>query len=321
MDSQRLRVLMRGGRERMIRSCARPRSRVGVASVFMPLILIVGCAVGPDFKRPGAPAVDGYTREPLGASTASTDIVGGEAQRYAFNQEISSQWWTLFQSRELNALIDQALAASPTITAAEAALRQSFELLFAGQGAFLPTVQANFTPGSFRSSPATSPLLSTPSTNYNLYTATVSVGFVPDVFGGIRRQVESLRAQADFQRFQLEAAYLTLTSNVVAAAVQEASLRAQIAATKEIIEIQTKSLELLRHQFRLGYVARLDVAAQEAALAQVQQTLPPLQKQLEQTRNMLAALSGRFPSDEPEETFELAELRLPRDLPVGLPSS
>lgn len=311
---------MRGGRERMIRSCASPRSRAGVASAFMTLILIVGCAVGPDFQRPGAPAAEGYTREPLGANTASTDIVGGEAQLFALNRDLSSQWWTLFQSPELNALIDHALAASPTITAADAALRQAMELLFAGQGAFLPTVQANLTPGMFRSSPATAPLLSTPSTNYNLYTATVSVGFVPDVFGGIRRQVESLRAQADFQRFQLEAAYLTLTSNVVAAAVQEASLRAQIAATKEIIEIQTKSLELLRHQFRLGYVARLDVAAQEAALAQVQQTLPPLQKQLEQTRDLLRALAGRFPGDDPAVKFELSDLHLPQDLPVSLPS-
>lgn len=284
------------------------------------LALMSGCAVGPDFERPGAPAVNGYTREPLVANTTTTDIVGGEAQRFVLNQDISSQWWTLFQSPQLNALIDKALAANPTITAAEAALRQARELVYAQQGFFFPTVQANFTPGTFRSSPATSPLLSTPSTNYNLYTATVTVGFVPDVFGGNRRQVESLRAQAESQRFQLEATYLTLTSNVVTAAVQEASLRAQVAATKDIIAISTKSLELLRHQFQLGYVARLDVAAQEAALAQVQQTLPPLQKQLEQTRDQLIALAGRFPTQELTEAFELSGLHLPQDLPVSLPS-
>lgn len=284
------------------------------------LALMSGCAVGPDFKRSGAPAVNGYTREPLVANTATTDIVGGEAQRFVLNQDIATQWWTLFQSPQLNALIDQALAANPTITAAEAALRQAMELVYAQQGFFFPTVQANFTPGMFRSSPATAPLLSTPNTNYNLYTAGVTVGFVPDVFGGNRRQVESLRAQAEFQRFQLEATYLTLTSNVVAAAVQEASLRAQLAATKDIIALSTKSLALLRRQFQLGYVARLDVAAQEAALAQVQQTLPPLQKQLEQTRNLLTALAGRFPTQDLAETFELSKLRLPEDLPVSLPS-
>jgi len=126
---------------------------------------------------------------------------------------------------------------------------------------------------------------------------------------------------AEAQRFQFEAAYVALTSNLALAVVQEASLRAQIAASHEIIDINTRSLALFRRQLELGAVARLDVAAQEAALAQVQQTLPPLQKQLEQTRNLLAALSGRFPSDEPEETFELGALRLPQDLPVGLPST
>ena len=296
-----------------------PRHVLRTAAAVACVALILGCAVGSDFEPPGAPPVNGYTREPL-TNTVSADIAGGEMQRFALNQEISSQWWTLFQSPSLNALIDKALAANPTITAAGAALRQSMELVSAQQGFFFPTVQANLTPGTFKSSPATSPLLSTPSETFNLYTSTVTVGFVPDVFGGNRRQVESLRAQAETQRFQLEATYLTLTANVVAAAVQEASLRAQLAATKDIIGISTKSLELLRRQFQLGYVARLDVAAQEAALAQVQQTLPPLQKQLEQTRDQLTALAGRFPTQELAETFELSTLRLPEDLPVSLPS-
>lgn len=296
------------------------RRVLNLAIVGLVGIGLVSCAVGPNYERPPAPAVNSYTRGPFDAKTVSADIAGGEAQRFGLNQDLSAQWWTLFQSPELNALIDQALAANPTLTAAEAALRQSMELVYAQQGFFFPTVQASFTPGMFRSSPATSPLLSTPNTNYNLYTSTVTVGFVPDVFGGNRRQVESLRAQAEAQRFQVEATYLTLTSNVVAAAIQEASLRAQIAATKDIIGLSTKSVELVRRQFQLGYVARLDVAAQETALAQVQQTLPPLQKQLEQTRDQLTALAGRFPTQELTETFELSKLRLPEDLPVSLPS-
>ena len=140
------------------------------------------------------------------------------------------------------------------------------------------------------------------------------------MFGLNRRQVESLEAQAESQRFQLEAAYLTLTSNVVTAAVQEATLRAQINSTKSIIEIAKKLLEIQRRHLALGYIAGLDVAAQEAALAQVEATLPPLEKQLAQTRDLLAALAGRFPSEELEEKFDLASLRLPQELPVSLPS-
>ena len=140
------------------------------------------------------------------------------------------------------------------------------------------------------------------------------------MFGLNRRQVESLEAQAEFQCFQLEAAYLTLTSNVVTAAVQEASLRAQIDATQKIIEIANKLLGIMRRHLALGYVTALDVAAQEAALAAVEATLPPLEKQLALTRDMLAALAGRFPSEDMVEKFDLDALNLPKELPVSLPS-
>jgi len=284
------------------------------------LTLMAGCAVGPDFQRPAAPAVSGYAREPLPAKTVSADIAGGEEQSFALDRDIPEQWWTLFQSPQLNALIEKALKASPTLVAAQAALRQAVELVYAQQGVFFPTLQAGFSPSRQKASNALSPPLNTNQLLYNLFTTQVSVGFTPDVFGGNRRQVESLKAQADSQRFQLQAAYVTLTSNVVTATVQEASLKAQIAATKEIIGIISKSLGLVQRQFDLGYAARLDLAAQEAALAQVQQALPPLQKQLEQNRNLLIALAGGFPGDDLEEKFDLTALRLPNELPVSLPS-
>src|SRR5262245_57534860 len=289
-------------------------------AMWAALVLVSGCAVGPDFHRPAAPAVDGYTRQPLVAKTVSAEIPGGEEQSFVLNQDISHQWWTLFQSPQLNALIEKALRANPTLAAAQAALRQATELVKAQQGFFYPTIQANFSPSRQKASASLSPPLSTNDLLYNLFTSQVTVGFTPDVFGGNRRQVESLRGLAESQRFQLEATYVTLTSNVVAAAVQQASLRAQIAATQDIIEISTKSLALVRRQFELGAVAGLDVAAQEAALAQVRQTLPPLQKQLEQNRNLLTALAGDFPSEDSFEPFELSAIRLPEELPVSLPS-
>jgi NodT family efflux transporter outer membrane factor (OMF) lipoprotein len=292
-----------------------------VATAATVLVLVSGCAVGPNFRRPSAPAVDRYTRQPSLSKTASADVAVGEEQRFIENLDIPQQWWTLFQSPPLNTLIEKSLKANPTLATAQAALRQAMELVYAQQGLYFPSVQGSFTGSRQQVSKTLAPPLSR-STNltYDLYTTQVTVGFIPDVFGGGRRQVESLRGLADAQRFQLHAAYVTLTSNVVTAALQEASLRAQITAIREIIEISTKALELLRRQFDVGYVARLDVAAHEAALAQVQQMLPPLQKQLEQTRNLLTALAGRFPGDDPEEQFELAALHLPQDVPVSLPS-
>jgi NodT family efflux transporter outer membrane factor (OMF) lipoprotein len=282
--------------------------------------LFSGCAVGPDFKRPAAPAINGYTREPLPEKTASASIAGGEEQRFLADRDIPAQWWMLFQSKELNSLIDAALTKNPTVAAAQAALRQAQELVYAQQGSYYPTIQASYSGSRQRTSGTFSPTLNSGESVYNLHTAQLTVGYTPDVFGGLRRQVESLKARANSQRFLLEATYLTLTSNVVAAAIQEAGLRSQIAAAKGTVEINTKSLELLRRQFTAGFVAGLDVAAQEAALAQAQQVLPTLQKQLEQTRNLLSALAGHFPSEGSEETFELTALRLPDELPVSLPS-
>ena len=294
----------------------RPGSMVTLAAV----ALLSGCAVGPDFHRPAPPTVSDYTRGPSSPQTASAEGPGGEAQQFLHDQDVAGQWWTLFQSPELNALLEKALTANPTIVSAQAALRQARELVYAERGFFYPTVQGSFTGTRQRTSGTLSPVLNSNTTTFNLYTAQVTVGYSFDVWGGNRRQVESLLAQADAQRFLLQATYVTLTANVVAAAVQEASLRAQIAATKDIIAISSKALTLLRRQFELGYVAGLDVAAQEAALAQVQQQLPPLQKQLEQNRNLLAALAGRLPNDDLDERFELAALHLPQELPVSLPS-
>jgi NodT family efflux transporter outer membrane factor (OMF) lipoprotein len=290
---------------------------VAVAAV----ALVSGCTVGPDFRRPPAPALTSYGRPSLGATTASSEVAGGESQRFVPDQELSSQWWTLFQSPPLNALIERALQASPTLVAAQAALRQALELVAAQRGAFYPTIQASFSPSYQKVSGNLAPPLSSNELTYPFYTSQATLSLMPDVFGGNRRQVEALIGAAEAQRFQFEAAYLILTANLVSAAIQEAAVRAQIAATHEIIAINTQTLALTQRRYDLGDVAQLDVAAQEAALAQAQQQLPPLHKQLEQTRNLLAALAGRFPSEAPEETFDLAALRLPQDLPVGLPAT
>jgi NodT family efflux transporter outer membrane factor (OMF) lipoprotein len=284
-------------------------------------VFLAACAVGPDFEGPGAPDAGGYTREPMTKQTASADVAGGEAQRFVQGLDIPGQWWTLFHSAALNTLIEEALKNNPTLPAAEAALRQAWENVYAEEGAFFPTAVVSYSPS--RNKTATGVTFTAASSGapfFTLHTAQVVVTYAPDVFGGTRRQVESLAATAEFERFQLEAAYLTLTSNVVAAAVQEASLRGLIAATEEIIKIQTGSLDILQKQLALGQVAGADVAAVEATLAQAQATLPPLQKQLAVQRDLLTALIGRLPSQEPAEKFELASLQLPPELPVSLPS-
>lgn len=303
-----------------------PRQRVSrpqhVAHLLAPLSLLclalAGCTVGPDFVRPDAPANADYSREKL-STTAQADIdTGGAAQRLIAGMDIPGQWWALFRSPALNALVEEALRANPDVSAAQAALRQANELVYADQASLFPSVSGNVQKAREKVSGVTSGLPESPILTVS--SASLSVSYAPDVFGGTRRQIEATSAQAEYQRFQLEATYLTLTANVVNTAISLASVRDQIAVTEEIIRLQGGQLDLLQAQRRLGAISDADVLTQQTALAQSRATLPPLQKQLAQTRNQLIAYLGRFPNQDQGERFNLASLQLPQALPVSLPS-
>jgi NodT family efflux transporter outer membrane factor (OMF) lipoprotein len=284
------------------------------------LLFMAGCAVGPNFKAPAPPTNGGYTPVPLSTTSSTSNVAGGEAQQFVEARDIPGEWWTVFHSKQLNELIERSLKANPDIKAAQAALLVARENVLAQRGAYYPSVTGGFSATRAKTSADISPVTNTSNLNYSLYTPQVSVSYVPDVFGLNLRTVESLQAQEQQARFALAATHITLSANVAAGAIQEASLRAQIAATRELIAINTNMLEILRTQFAKGYVGRLDVAAQESQLAQVTATLPPLLKQLAQERDLLAVLSGNFPNQVLFEKFELSGLQLPQEMPVSLPS-
>jgi NodT family efflux transporter outer membrane factor (OMF) lipoprotein len=297
------------------------RLGAGVMAACAALAALTACAVGPNFKRPAAPAATGYGSASVPAEIAPAASEGGGVQTFVAGMDIPSQWWSLFQSPQLDHLVEQALKANPTVGAAQAALRQAHELYSAQWASFFPTIQGGVDGdrSQFPSGTLTSPTVA-PTSVYSLYTAQLTLSYAPDLFGGTRRAVELAKTQVESSRFQLEATYLTLSSNVVVTAVQEASLRGQIEATLRLVELQHELTDKVQHQRSLGTASDLDVLAQQSLEAQTAQTLPPLQKQLGQTRDALTALLGRLPSEEPAETFRLADLTLPADLPVSVPS-
>ena len=285
------------------------------------LSLITGCAVGPNFKRPVAPKVSSYTDHPLSTTVTSTNVASGEAQHFAKGRDIAGDWWTLFHSKSLNELIEISLTNNPDLKAAQAALTVARENVLAQRGVYYPSVAASFSASRHRDPPGS--LAPVPSSNaylYNLFTPQVSVSYSPDVFGLNRRTVESVKAQEQNVRFQMIAAYTTLTANVVVTAIQSAAVQAQIDATRQLVDLNSNMVEILRYQYTKGYAGRLDVVAQESQLAQVVATLPPLLKQAAQLRDLLAVLAGRFPNQSPMEKFELSSLQLPVEIPVSLPS-
>jgi len=296
------------------------RTTLAATVLVAAVAAVSACAVGPDFKPPPAPRAKDYGSAPMSGDMAAADTPGGATQHLVQDLDIPNQWWTLFQSPQLNLLVEAALRGSPDVGAAQAALRQAHELYSAQWTSLFPTVQGGITGdrSQFPAATLTSPTTA-PNNTYTLFTGELTLSYAPDIFGGTRRAVEQAKAQVESTRFQLEATYLTLSSNVVVTAVQEASLRAQIAATQRLLELQHQLTEKIRQQRALGTADDLDLLAQQSLEAQTAQTLPPLQKQLGQTRDALTALLGRLPSDEPPQTFTLNELTLPTDMPVSVP--
>jgi NodT family efflux transporter outer membrane factor (OMF) lipoprotein len=306
-----------------------PRRQPGVKRLGLPsgallalaLSVLPGCLVGPDFRQPASPATPSYTAAPLPPFTATAPVPGGEAQRFVSGREIPAQWWTIFHSQPLDKLITQALVDSPNLAAAQAALRQATELRRAQYGALWPSLDANFSATRQKFSSASFGQSGVPSSIFTLYNASVNVSYNLDLAGGTRRALEASQAGLNYQRYLLEGAHLTLSSNIVTTAVQQASLRARIRATEEIIAAEAEQVKLTQRRLDLGAATLPELLAQQVQLAQTRTTLAPLLKELAQSRHQLAVLVGKFPSEAaalPE--FDLADLELPRELPLSLPS-
>lgn len=294
--------------------------RLSALALLAPL-LTSACVVGPNFKAPAAPPVSAYTLKPPQTTQATPGVPGGEAQHFIASGDIPADWWTLFHSKPLNDLIVQALVNNADLKAAQAALLVAHENTRAQHGATLPQVSAGASITRQRDPSAS--LAPVPSNNaflYTLATPQLSVSYVPDVFGLYKRTVEAAAAQEQASRYQMIAIDITLTANVVQAAIQEASLEDQIDTTNELIGINRQMLALLQFQKSKGYSAGTDVAAQQAQLAQLEASLPPLLKQRDQENNLIAVLTGSYPGQQPANRFTLASLTLPSDLPVSLPS-
>lgn len=291
---------------------------VGAASL---LVILAGCAVGPDFKKPGTPAVRSYTAAPLSNPAAIPGVIAGGSQQFIEAADVCGDWWTQFRSPALNALIEQSLKENPDLKAAKATLRQAREIAAAENGAFYPQVGAQFAASHQKQPMTLAPVPDNNSFQYDLFTPQLAISYAPDIWGLTRRTSESFQAQADVARYQMLATYTTLVNNVIATAVEEAATRAQIASTNQMIAAERKSLDILRYQKDKGYASGMDLAAQATALATTEATLPPLVKQEAQFHDRLAVLVGEFPAEAPPESLKLSDLSLPADLPVSLPAA
>jgi NodT family efflux transporter outer membrane factor (OMF) lipoprotein len=305
--------------------CIARRRRHAAYGVLAGILALAtsGCAVGPNFHPAEAPDVNGYVPGKLASPNPGPGGPRVAAQHFVNGADVSARWWAAFKSPLLSELVKQSVDHNPNLQAAEAAIKIAHYNALAQRGLFFPQVTGNMTNAQFLvANPGQVPSIPTqgPQTEFSLVTNQLTVSLVPDIWGGNIRAVEGLDAVTEQQLFQLEAAYLALTSNVVTAAIQEASLRGQIAATQRIIAIERNLLDILKRQFGLGQAARADVLSQEAALAAAEQLLPPLEKQLALQRDLLTALAGEYAANEISQKFDLAHFKLPANMPISLPS-
>ena len=288
----------------------------------MCLALLSGCAVGPDYARPPTQVPPRLTEQPIQGATGSAPASAGQSQHFSPGADIPGAWWALFRSPALTALVTEALRRNPNLEAQVQALRQAQEGTLAQEGALLPSVSAQINRTRQELSAAeggsgTGPAFSE---TFSVYDAQINVSYTFDVWGQVRRSVEADRARADQQRFMLEGAANMLAANVVNAAITAASLDAQVEAEQALEKAEAQLLRTVRSQFEIGATTGADVATQESQLAQTQALVVPLQVQMQQQRDQLAAYLGATPAGAGLPRLALADLTLPVDVPVSLPS-
>jgi NodT family efflux transporter outer membrane factor (OMF) lipoprotein len=293
-------------------------TRLHAAIAWILTAAITGCTVGPDFKRPNAPVVPRYTTTPLPEKTDSADVPGGAAQAFVGGRDVPADWWRLFESEPLDALVRRALTDSPVVAQMRAKLIRAQQDYEARSGATrLPKIDAGVNALGATVGGQNIPAVDFPVT---LAFASVGVSYSLDLFGRGRRELEGLQAVVDYQRFELTAAQLMLAGNVVTTAIQQAFLKEQIATTEAVIALAARQLDIVLRLEQLGGVAKVDVVQQQGELASIRATLPALREQLEKTRHRLAVYLGEFPGEAGLPEVAFADLHLPSELPLSLPS-
>jgi len=281
------------------------------------LFCMIGCTVGPDFVRPEPPRIEHYTS---GSQPGATIAADGQAQRFEEGARIVSDWWRLFNSSKLDAIIKEAMTNNPNLQAAQASLRQSQDNLRAGYGVFYPQVNAGFDATRQKLSQASLGGSSANSTIFNLYTLTATVSYALDIFGGERRAVEGLQAQVDFQRYTVLGTYLTLSGNIVNTVIARAAYSEEIKATEQTIAFEKEQVTITEVQAQAGTVPYSSVLSIRSQLAATEATLPPLRQKLNQADHLLATLAGHAPAEWSSSQIDMGDLTLPADLPITLPS-
>ncbi|HET7315370.1 efflux transporter outer membrane subunit [Salinisphaera sp.] len=302
-----------------------PARRAALAAAFTLAALITGCTVGPDYQPPAKPPNTAYDINESTSGDQSVDSAGGREAipKQAFDRaaKVRADWYQVFGSDKLDALIGRAIKDSPTLAAGRARIDAAREVVNENEGALYPRIGVNGGYSRNRVTGAQFGIIQPSFTNvFNLYQTQATASYDLDLFGKTRRMIEASNAQLDEQRYQVIDTYVTLINNVVATAIAEAGLNAAIETTRDIAQSQANALDIVRKQIKYGTAIEADATQIQTQLARTRASLEPLRKQKTLAVNRLAVLVGSNPGTFNDPDFTLDALRLPRELPVSLPS-
>jgi NodT family efflux transporter outer membrane factor (OMF) lipoprotein len=288
------------------------------AFVIITAGLVGACSVGPDFERPSAPATEKYIQGDA-AANASEQV---PVMHFTEGAPVPARWWESFQCAALNELVQDALEHSPTVLEARARLKQAQENLEAEtRGTRYPSLDAQLGVTRQKVDPAAFGFPNVPpAPPFTLYNAQVNVNYSLDLFGINRRMVEGTRAQTEYQSYESQAAELTLAANVVAAAIRQADLQAQVEYTEEILQAGIRQLAINEERYRAGGISLEQLQGQRNQIEQLRATLPPLKAQRQQIDHQLAVYTGKPVAEAAIPRFSLKDLTTPAEVPLTLPS-
>ncbi|WP_130731080.1 efflux transporter outer membrane subunit [Komagataeibacter xylinus] len=277
---------------------------------------LTGCTVGPTYKAPQPPNAATF-----GETWSETATIASSNSPYQAIGKSGSDWWYLFRSPRLDALVTESLRNNWSIQAAQANLRKAAEGLHAAQGSLMPQIDATGAEGRQEYGASLFGPWAWTFPAFSAYSAGLDLSYDPDIFGGNHRLIEMAGAQKDAERERRDVTMLLVVGDTVLTAFEAASTADQIAVIRGVIDTDRETLRLATLAWQAGRRPRLDVVTAEAQLAHDQSLLPSLINAHEAARTTLAVLTGHSPANWTAPILTLADFSLPPDIPVVVPSN
>ncbi|OZI36837.1 RND transporter [Bordetella genomosp. 5] len=291
------------------------------SALLFSLLVLAGCAVGPDYEKPAVATPAAYKEAGV---TTPANLPAHEAGTWKAatpsEDALRGEWWKIFGDPALDALEAEALQANQNLQAAVARLQQARALQRDARSDYFPRVDAGFGPTRQRPSPASQGLADdAPSSANTLWRGQASVAYEADLFGRVSRNVEAASADAQASEALYRSVLLALQADVAQAYFQVREFDAESRLFRQTVSLREESLQLIQRRYDAGDISELDLARAKSELASAQSQSLGVDRQRAVAEHALAVLLGKTPAEFTMPALPLAPVLV--QIPAGLPST